>query len=87
MKYIFLFIFYFIYLFIYLFIYFFIIIFRYAIAYLRTGSYAPASSAIKWLTNANELLKRVVETSLGIAKGLVNVRNVNVFNNGIRVAN
>ena len=33
--------FYFIYLFIYLF--FFIIIFRYAIAYLRTGSYAPDS--------------------------------------------
>ena len=29
--------------FIYLFIYFFIIIFRYAIAYLRTGSYAPAN--------------------------------------------
>ena len=38
---------YFIYLFIYfiyLFIYFFIIIFRYAIAYLRTGSYAPANA-------------------------------------------
>ena len=32
---------YFFILFIYLFIYFFIIIFRYAIAYLRTGSYAP----------------------------------------------
>ena len=29
--------------FIYLFIYFFIIIFRYAIAYLRTGSYAPVT--------------------------------------------
>ena len=40
MKYIFLFIYYFIYLFIY---FFFIIIFRYAIAYLRTGSYAPVT--------------------------------------------
>ena len=39
------------------------------------------SSAIKWLTNANECCKRAAETSLGIGKGLVNVRNVNVFIN------
>ena len=45
------------------------------------------SSAIKWLTNANECFKRAAETSLRIAKGLVNVRNVNVFINGIRFAN
>ena len=35
-------------------------------------------------TNADECFKRNPETSLGIAKGLVNVRNVNVFINGIR---
>ena len=40
--------------------------------------------SIKWLTNTNECFKRAVETSLGIAKGLVNVRNVNVFINGIQ---
>ena len=40
----------------------------------------------KWLTNANECFKRAAETSLGIAKGLVSVRNVNVFINGIRFA-
>ena len=39
------------------------------------------SSAIKWLTNANECCKRAAETSLGIGKGLVNVRNVNEFIN------
>ena len=33
------------------------------------------------------MLKRATETSLGIAKGLVNVRNVNVFINGIRFVN
>ena len=32
-------------------------------------------------------LKEPLETSLGIAYGLVNVRNVNVFVNGIRFAN
>ena len=37
---------------------------------------------MKWV-----LLKRAAETSLGIAKGLVIVRNVNVFINGIRCAN
>ena len=45
------------------------------------------SSAIKWLTNANECFKRATETPPGIGKGLVNVRNVNVFINGIRFAN
>ena len=42
---------------------------------------------MKWLTNANECLKRAAETSLGIAKGLVNVRNVNVFIDGTRFPN
>ena len=38
-------------------------------------------------TNANECFKRAAETSLGIDKGLVKVRNVNVFISGIRFAN
>ena len=37
--------------------------------------------------NANEYFRRAAETSLGIAKALANVRNVNVFINGIRFAN
>jgi len=41
----------------------------------------------KWLRNANECYKRAAETSLGITKGLVDVRNVKVFVNGIRFVN
>ena len=37
-------------------------------------------------TNVNECFKRATETSLGIAKGLINIRNVNMFINGIRFA-
>ena len=41
----------------------------------------------KWLTNANECFKRATEMSLGIANCTVNIRNENVFINGIRFAN
>ena len=44
--------------FIYLFIFFIIIIFRYAIAYLRTGSYAPG-------LGSNERAKRLLDISTG----------------------
>ena len=47
---------YFFILFIYLFFFFFIIIFRYAIAYLRTGSYAPAVLGTSLLCNLAFLL-------------------------------
>ena len=40
----------------------------------------------KLATNANCCFKRGAETSLGIVKGPVNVRNANVFINGIRFA-
>ena len=40
----------------------------------------------KWFTNANECFQRTAEMSLEIAKGLVNVRKVNVFISDIRFA-
>ena len=58
---------YFFILFIYLFIYFFIIIFRYAIAYLRTGSYAPVQFDIfkgKRCENCSDVLLRLLGVKL-----------------------
>ena len=49
----------------------------------RTTVFAGYINGLRMQMSA---LKEPLETSLGIAQGLVNVRNVNVFINGIRFA-